>query len=202
MAEKAAAQYEVTVQGTYYAGTKNNKIHRPYKPEKFVLHTLVNAQHTIYRKLIAQRLTTKYPDFVGVRTCEIIDTKTVTGAATQRALLDIPIAEMNLNQLIQFSLEQDLAVDPAKCGSVMAARKAVSDALDDKQLLKRQQDEEAAKRDREKKDKDNLDDLDRDPDAVQTDANATKAVAGVGHVSIPDPLDTLEDGQDPLDGLE
>ena len=196
MAEKAAIQFEVTVEGTYYAGTKNNKVHRTYKPEKFILSSLKDAQHTIYRKLISQRLMTKYPDFVGVRTCQIIDTKEITGAPTNRPVREIPINEMSLAELTQFSIEQGLAVDPQKCGSVMEARKAVSDALDDKQLLKRQQDEEAAKKRKAKEDKDALDDLSREPGNAITDEDAARE-NGIST----DPLDQL--GQDdPLKDLE
>lgn len=193
MAEKAAIQYEVTVEGTYYSGTKNNKVHRPYKPEKFLLHTLKDAQHTIMRKLLAQRLMTKYDDFVGVRTCNIIDTREVKGTLAERPLAEIPVAEMNLAQLTQFAIEQGLEVEPQKAGSVMEARKAVSDALDDKQLLLRQQREEQAKRDKDAADKAALGDLSR----TGGDADGDKTGAGTT-----DPLDQLGSGKDPLEDLE
>ena len=191
-ARKAAIQYEITVEGTYYAGTKNNKVHRTYKPEKFTLPSLKDAQHTIYRKLISERLRLKYSDFVGVRTCQIIDTKEVSAASTGRPLAEIPVAEMNLAQLTQFAVEQGLEVDPQKCGSVIAARKAVSDALDDKHLLLRQQNEEAAKRKKEKEDKDALDELNRDPNAAPGDGDPLDKLGTGDDPENPDPLAALE----------
>lgn len=189
---KAAIQYEITVEGTYYSGTKNNKVHRQYKPEKFVLSTLKDAQHTIMRKLLGERLKVKYDDYVGVRTCNITDTKETRVSATARPLAEIPVAEMNLAQLTQFSIEQGLDVDPQKHGSVLAARKAVSDALDDKHLLQRQQKEEQAKREKDKADKDALGDLGKNEGT--SDAAAGEATA--------DPLDQLGTEKDPLEDLE
>lgn len=199
---RAAVSYEITVEGTYYAGTKNNKVHRAYKPEKFILPSLKDAQHTIYRKLIGQRLMVKYDDYVGVRTCSIIDTREVKGQIQSRPLVEIPVAEMSLAQLTQFAIEQGLDVNPQKAGSVLTARKEVSDALDDKHLFERQQREEKAKRNKEKADKDGLDDLNKtatQTDQTDEDQTPPQAVAA-------DPLDFLGSenpttAKDPLDDL-
>lgn len=180
-------QYQIIVEGTYYAGTRNNKAHKPYKAEKFILPSLTNAQHTIYRKLITPRLASKYPDFVGVRTCQIVDQKTLTGAAV--AVLDIPVSEMNLAQLTQFVVEKDLAVNPQNFGSVVAARKAVSDALDDRLLLQRQQNEENARKEKEKEDKEALDGLSRTADVTDEDASPVTEAAVAQEK---DPLEDLE----------
>lgn len=198
-AARAAVQYEFTVEGTYYSGTKNNKVHRQYAPEKFLLPTTKDAQHTIMRKLLAQRLMTKYPDYVGVRTCQIIHQREVAAAAATRPLAEIPVAEMNMAQLNQFTIEQGLAVDLSKVGSVMDARKKVSDALDDKQILKRQQDEEAAKLQKEKDDKAALGDLSRDPNAPPSDG---EGAPGEGAGDVLDQLGAKGAGDDPLKDLE
>lgn len=187
-------QYEFTVEGTYYSGTKNNKVHRPFKPEKFLLPSPKDAQHTIMRKLLAQRLITKYDDFVSVRTCNIIDQKTVTVAAAARPLAEIPIAEMNLSQLGLFAVEHHLGVQVQKAGSVMEARKMVSDALDDKHLLQRQQNEEAAKRKKEQDDKAALEDLSRNPNALPSDGeSAVDLLDQLGTDFPAEPVDPLKD---------
>lgn len=176
----AETKYEVTVEGTYYAGTRGNKIPKQFKPEKFLLASLENAQHTIFRKLLTQRLQSKCPDFVHTRTCIIVNTQTVIGVLAKRDIREIPIAEMSLDELNEFTIAQDLDVDMTACGNVMAARKAVQDSFDTKRLQKRQADEAAAAAKK-------TDDLDQD---------AASAGDGAG---IPGEAAT---GEDPLKDLE
>lgn len=198
-AKKAAPMFEVTVEGTYYGGERNAKVHRPFKPEKFILPSLKDAQHTIMRKLLAQRLTTKYNDFVAVRTCKIIDTKETTASAN-RPVVEIPISEMNLAQLSEFAIAQDLQIDPNDCASVTIARKAVQDALDDKALLARQQRESVAASKKEADDRQALEDLNKVDSETDGEAGAAPALDPG-----PDEDDTTKDGPDapdPLAGLE
>lgn len=193
MTETGKQTYEVTAEGTYYAGSKENKVHRPFRNEKFIVPDLAKAHHTVFRKLLPQRLATKYPDFVATRTCQISNTRTITGAPTTRPVVDTPIAEMSLDQLVQFCLDQALDIDPRDSGSVMVARKVVQDALDDKVLMRRQRDQEAQTKKAKAEEKDALDELNKDePESSTTGTAETEGTADGGDSQEKDPLADLE----------
>ena len=157
--------FNVTVEGQYFSGTKNNKIPRPYGPEVFTVKNMVNALHVVQRQLLDERLRRKYRDYAGWRTCAIISSKPAGEAGeageadNARPISQIPIKEMSLDQLQRFVVEKELPVNVAKFGSVASARIAVSDAFDDKCLVERQQAEEAAKKAAKEKEAKEIQDL-------------------------------------------
>lgn len=151
--------FNVTVEGQYFSGTKNNKIPRPYGPEIFTVKNMVTALHVIQRQLLDERLRRKYQDYAGWRTCAIISSRPVDEANNPRPLSEVPIKEMSLDQLQRFVVEKELPVNVAKFGSIASARIAVSDAFDDKCLVERQQAEEAAKKAAKEKEAKEIHDL-------------------------------------------
>ncbi len=137
--------FEVVVEGTYYAGTRNNKIPRRYAPETFIVFDLSKALHTIQRQLLAERLQRKYEDYTGWRECRIVSSKEITDGKVIAAVESTPIAQMSLDMLADFVQIEKLDVLVHSFGTVAQARQAVADAFDDKKLQARLKREEEAK---------------------------------------------------------
>lgn len=142
-------QFEVVVEGTYYAGTRNNKIPRRYSPETFIVFDLTKALHTIQRQLLAERLQRKYEDYTGWRECRIVSSREITDGNHAASVEATPIAQMSLDMLSDFVQMESLDVLVHSFGTVAQARLAVADAFDDKKLRDKQKREEAAKRQKE-----------------------------------------------------
>lgn len=137
--------FEVVVEGTYYAGTRNNKIPRRYAPETFIVFDLPKALHTIQRQLLAERLQRKYEDYTGWRECQIVSVKEITDGKIIATIETTSIAQMDLNMLADFVQLEGLDVLVHQQGTITQARQAVSDAFDDKKLREKQKREAAAK---------------------------------------------------------
>lgn len=142
----AQKQYEVVVEGTYYSGTRNNKIPRRYAPESFIVFDLVKALHTIQRQLLHERLQRKYDDYTGWRECRIVSTREIKDGTIAATVEKTPITQMSLDMLADFVQLENLDVLVHNYGTIAQARQAVSDAFDDKKLREKQKREEAASR--------------------------------------------------------
>lgn len=145
----AQKSFEVIVEGTYYAGTRNNKIPRRYQPESFIVFDLVKALHTIQRQLLHERLQRKYDDYTGWRECRIVSTREIKDGVIAATIEKTPIMQMDLNMLADFVQLENLDVLVHNFGTVAQARLAVSDAFDDKKLREKQKREDAAARAKE-----------------------------------------------------
>lgn len=143
--------FEVVVEGTYYSGTRNNKIPRRYAPESFIVFDLPKALHTIQRQLLAERLQRKYEDYTGWRECRIVSSREITDGKSPITVDQVPIMQMSLELLADFVQIENLDVLVHSFGSIAQARQAVSDAFDDKKLRERQKREDAAARAEEEK---------------------------------------------------
>lgn len=137
--------FEVVVEGTYYAGTRNNKIPRRYSPETFIVFDLSKALHTIQRQLLAERLQRKYEDYTGWRECRIVSSKEITDGKIAATVEATPIMQMSLDMLADFVQLENLDVKVYSFGSIAQARQVVADAFDDKKLQARLKREQAAK---------------------------------------------------------
>ena len=138
--------FEVVVEGTYYSGTRNNKIPRRYAPETFVVFDLPKALHTIQRQLLAERLQRKYEDYTGWRECRIVSSKEITDGKIAAKIEQTPIAQMSIDMLSDFVQLENLDILVHNFGTVAQARQAVADAFDDKKLREKQKRESAAAR--------------------------------------------------------
>lgn len=143
--------FEVVVEGTYYSGTRNNKIPRRYAPETFIVFDLPRALHTIQRQLLAERLQRKYRDYTGWRECRIVSSREITDGKVVASVEQTPIMQMSLDMLADFVQIENLEVLVHNFGSVAQARQAVSDAFDDKKLREKQKREAMAARAEEDK---------------------------------------------------
>jgi hypothetical protein len=182
---------EVTVEGQYYSGSRNNKIARSYAPEKFLLNAdTENPLHIIQRQLLNERLQKKYEDYTSWRTCRIIDQKEVGPEKTAEAPLpEIPIKTMTLDQLQRFVLLKKLPIDVLDFATVTEARKKVQDAWDDSVLLKQRDANEKAERSAKEAEHKNAETFREEPvDDLPTEAPARPR----GRPKKEDPLAELE----------
>jgi hypothetical protein len=99
-------------------------------PDRKTVNGLKAAQHIIQRRLLAARLTEKYVDFTGVRTCQILDSKQVAEIPAEH-IVDTtrPVKNMNLVELKTICAMESLNVNPAMFADLDDARSAVEQEL-------------------------------------------------------------------------
>ena len=94
-------------------------------PNKKTVNGLKAAQHVIQRRLLGDRLSEKYEDFAGVRTCVILNYKRTTMPADQVMDLEKPIDEMSKQGLRTICALESLNTDPNIFASLDDARQAI-----------------------------------------------------------------------------
>ncbi len=129
MSETNEQMYEITVAGDVIHGPKNNVTRAPFE-KKFTLPLQgTEALSEIQNKLITNVLKKEFKDFKSVRTCALISQKPVSGKVEKLKASMIP--KMTLQELIQYSAENQLKINLSDMVSTEEARKALTVHLDD-----------------------------------------------------------------------
>lgn len=84
------------------------------------------ALHVIQRRLLRNRLASKYQDFAGFRTCQIVDVQPCTIPADQVIDTTKPISQMTLDELVSIVAMESLDTNPQMFADLDDARAAVA----------------------------------------------------------------------------
>lgn len=106
-------------------------------PNKQTVNGLKAALHVIRRRLLDARLSEKFPDYTGVRTCYIVNQAPCFIPASEIIDLKRPIAEMSLAELNMICAAESLITVPKMFASLSDARAAVAGELQAKTLARR-----------------------------------------------------------------
>lgn len=127
--------YRHTVQGEAVVGSKNNKERKEYTTEFVLPLKGGEALSVIQNKMIRPHLKKTEPDFNHVRLCRIVATIEDKKA---KPLQVADLGKMTLEQMIQFSAEQNLASDVSRMGLESARLTIVNDLQKKKKQAKAQ----------------------------------------------------------------
>lgn len=193
MAQKPG--YELKVSGSYYAHEGTGKVMRRYENVKVVIPQQVHPKdHMWYlrNKLMPREIIKLNDAASSVREIFIRETRRVKSAETNSSSVkrNVPISEMNLDELDIFCMEHGLPIEPKSFSDIAKARLAVSDMYDDYRLAKKQKEAELTKAKQEEKEVAEMESLNQSGDETSNEAQA--ALAGGD--------DLFSDEENPLSG--
>lgn len=133
----------ITLEGTYYSKTVSHCIPKQYKIElqlidnpDYELPSDQRLHHVGFRKLAPHYFESRpheYPDYAGVRTCKLVNV-TRYGSNKQIRRKDIPIMEMDIDELVMFCAKENLNANPKYFPTIESARLAVRDEMQNRKL--------------------------------------------------------------------
>lgn len=104
----------------------NGKKVKTTVPRKQTVSGAKAASHVIQRRYLAARLTDKYPDYAGFRTCQIVDIQPVAEIpAGELVDLSKPVNQMNLYELNVLCATESLVSKPSMFADLQDARLAI-----------------------------------------------------------------------------
>lgn len=117
--------YHVTVEGQYYANIDGRKAILDYK-EVFKLPSMNMALSVIRNELLHERLRSSAKHYTGFRTYKITHVETVgEQRKPEPSVLNLPIEQMNVQQLSDFCILRGFSFDPHSIGDILDARAQV-----------------------------------------------------------------------------